>query len=273
MIFDITYGVLILYLPSQGYFTADFKENKKSAWIMLSSWGQYFDGFARGTMMRRTIVRVALAAGLIAGLASGASAGPITAYSGDGGDLLVSAGTVTQITPHSSWGDVSDDAGLAPGTASWISYADTGVGGSVVPNAADRTRPNATSHFRRTFQHAGGQFSLWVLGDDTATVSLSGVGDLFTAFGGQFDPCAPGGTGTGLGCVEADMAMTSFALAAGSYTLDFYTFQTNGDVFGTQYAFSYQASEAVPEPEALAMMGLALLAIGGMALRRRIRTA
>src|SRR5690606_7704294 len=67
---------------------------------------------------------------------------PITESSGDGNDVIVTSvnpGAVTTITPPEVWGDVSDDAGLAPGTAKWISFANTGAGGSVAPNTPDRT--------------------------------------------------------------------------------------------------------------------------------------
>lgn len=219
--------------------------------------------------MFRRILGAALAIGLTFGLASTASAAVITEYSGDGGDVLLTAGAVTAVTPHPAWGDVSDDAGLAPGTADWISYANTGVGGIIAPNTADRTSlAAATAHFQRSFSTTGGQFDLWVLTDDTASVWLDGV-EIFPVFLGQIDPCAPGGTGVPVGCVEADMGVFSINLAAGNHTLDFYAYQTNNDVFGAQYAFSYQQ---VPEPEVLGMLGMGLFGLGALA-RRRSRTA
>ena len=106
------------------------------------------------------------------------------------------------------------------------------------------------------------------MSDDTATVVLSGPGgysnQFFTAFAGQIDPCAPGGTGIPIGCMEADLGFFSTSgLSAGLYTLNVYAFQTNEVTFGAQYAGSY--SEA-PEPGSLVLLGSGLMALG-----RRVR--
>ena len=68
----------------------------------------------------------------VASLMATASAGAATIsfYTGDTFDTLVDSvdpGAITNITPHSVWGDVSDDAGLPTlGTAQWISYDEHG---------------------------------------------------------------------------------------------------------------------------------------------------
>src|SRR4051812_44798083 len=89
------------------------------------------------------------------GLTASAHAGVMSFWSGDGGDTLAASvvpGAITIVTPHSVWGDVSDDAGLAAGTAKWISYANTGAGGSIAPNTANRfSTAAATAKFTRTF--------------------------------------------------------------------------------------------------------------------------
>ena len=114
---------------------------------------------------------------------------------------------------------MSDDVGLAPGTAAWISYGDTGVGGVVAPNAAGRTIPNARAHFRRGFTlNESADPSFFILADDdTARVEITSdggaTGDVscVARFNGQLDPCAPGGSGTPIGCVAGDFRASTLA--------------------------------------------------------------
>ena len=196
-------------------------------------------------------------------------AAPITFYTGDGGDV-VNGGAAVNILPHPAWGDVSELAGLSAGTAEWISFVDSGYGGIVLPNAESRDLGDQTARFTRTFDFSSEtNLRLWVLADDTAIVRLLGpdgyVNTLFNAYPGQIDPCAPGGTGAGLGCVQEDMGIiTLLGLTAGRYTLEVNAFQTNGWVFGTQYAGTV---ESVPEPASLLLVGIGL---GAAAIRRRL---
>jgi PEP-CTERM motif len=194
-------------------------------------------------------------------------AGPIAFYTGDGGDV-VNGGSAVNLLPHPAWGDVSEAAGLAAGTAEWISFVDSGYGAIVLPNAESRDLGDQTATFNRTFDFSSETtLRLWILADDTAIVRLLGPGGyvntLFNAYPLQIDPCAPGGSGGGLGCVQADMGIVTVSgLTAGQYTLEVNAFQTNGWVFGAQYAGTV---ESVPEPASLLLLGTGL---GAVAIRR-----
>ena len=141
-----------------------------------------------------------------------ASAATINFFTGDGGDLGFAN---VPLTPHPAWYDVNNAAGLPSGTSRWISYEDTGIGGVVAPNSPDANSNNvldiseATAVFAREFAISGpGDFNLWILADDTATVVLSGPGGNTTLFtaplrNSQVHPCM----GSVIGCLEDDLGI------------------------------------------------------------------
>jgi hypothetical protein len=219
-------------------------------------------------------VRLTASTMLMFALTSAPSAADtITFFSGDGGDQ-VNGGPAVTIIPHPAWGDVSEYAGLDDGTAKWISFENTGFNAIVAGNADSLTIGDETARFTRTFNLLSDSFlSLWALVDDTAIVRLLGPNGynntLITAYEGQIGGCGPGGLGYGLGCVQGDMGYAHTALTAGLYTLEVYGFQTNGVVFGAQYAGHV---ESVPEPGSLLLLGTGVVALAGRSrFRRRAR--
>lgn len=167
------------------------------------------------------------------------------------------------ITPHPVW--------QANGTAKWISYANTGQGGSSPANVTGTitgaTPATPTAIFYETFSLLGtpgtGTIDVWA--DDTARVYLNGT-MLFEANPTQGSHCA----NAPIGCTppnKSTINLTS-ALQTGLNTLRFDVYQRAGGPFGLLYSGSatYEpripTGENVPEPASLALVGTALLAVG-----------
>ncbi len=163
----------------------------------------------------------------------------------------------------------------------WISYAQTGFGGTAPPNVTGTiTLPNPappTATFYEDFTVDGpvtaGGFVIWA--DDTARVYLDKIG------GGQtllMD--ANPGTGTGycsggvIGCLPSEGAffnLGTLGLTPGQYEIQIDAYQRNSGPFGVLYAgYLTTSTPEVPEP---ATAGMTLLGLGAGAAwwRRRLR--
>lgn len=143
------------------------------------------------------------------------------------------------------------------GGASWISFANTGNGGMVVPNGTITT-------FFQSFvlpyaQNTGG---VWIWADDTSTVWLDGVQLMAWAPGPNWPAC----DGV-IGCTpQSGWFLNLNGIGAGAHMLQFDVIQMAGDGYGLLYSGSV---ESVPEPASMVLFGSGLLGLAGI-VRRRI---
>jgi hypothetical protein len=155
------------------------------------------------------------------------------------------------ITPVGAWA-VPPDAG-----ASWISYADTGAGGSSPSNS---TVVTFTQLFTLPFHVNTGSVTVWA--DDTAEVFLDGVSVFPLNVNPQDSACLTGP----IACQQNEGGLIDLSgLAAGNHTLAITAYQLHGDGFGVLYDGSV---ESVPEPGTLILLGAGIVALGA---RRRKR--
>lgn len=169
-------------------------------------------------------------------------------------------GTNVVITAHPAWGSL-------PGY-SWISYANTGVGGSSPTNTTIPGTPTAI--FTENLPAWTGALNVTVFADDTADVYLydnsNPSGLLLKAANPiQDSACAAGP----IGC-EASESWTSGWLPvdfSGPAWLEIHAYQRGGGPFGVLYGGEAQV---VPEPGTYVLLGAGLIGLG---LLRRMRAA
>jgi hypothetical protein len=216
---------------------------------------------------------VAITASLFIG--GPASAAAILSNAGDswtgGAAIGGGSGSAVAITPHSAW-QANNPGGSG---AVWISYANTGVGGSTLaPQAGSATNPSGTAIIMtvtETFTAGiGATLAMQIWADDTARVLIDGV-ELIAANFSQ-GTCASGS----IGCEPGEFGLINHIFTTdGEHTLAIELFQVgNGtspsdNPFGVLYAGTLTA--AVPEPGTLALFGAGLAGLG--LLRRRRHSA
>lgn len=178
--------------------------------------------------------------------------------------LATSAGPSTvAITPHPLW-QSNNPSGSS---AVWISYKDSGYGGSQFQPYLGTTP--VVSIFD-SFTSGAGLFTLNVWADDTAEVFLDGVSLISPKF--TQSSCS----GQPIGCLPDDAGVFSLAIGAGFHTLEFVLYQvgtgtdTNSNPFGLLYSGTAPGAEA-PEPAAFVLTGIGLAAVG--LLRRRVSSS
>jgi hypothetical protein len=194
--------------------------------------------------------------------------------------LPTDLGPVTvAISPDPLWqpdnpanpGDVSDHSAV------WISFADTGYGGSLF-QSYQGTNP-VVSVFD-TFASGSGTLTLDVWADDTADVLLDGSYLMHGAFTQKI--CA----GQPIGCIPQDDGTIMAPLSAGSHTLEFVLYQvgsgtdTTTNPFGLLYTGAAPAApslalsldpspDPVPEPASYLLFGTGLCCLGCIQRRRK----
>ena len=206
---------------------------------------------------------------MAAGLAMGgaASATPIISEIGlswiGGGAIGGGTGTTVAITPHPLW-QVNNPFGSE---AVWISYADTGYGGSVLapPNGSATNLDGTHVIMTVTDSFAAGigdSLHLTVWADDTARVFIDGA----QVFAPNFTQniCANGQ----IGCTPANGGVIDYVFqTGGQHTLAFDSFQvgsglnTTNNPFGLLFAGELNSvlvpagPNPVPEPATCLLLG------------------
>jgi hypothetical protein len=175
-----------------------------------------------------------------------ASAATITIDSQQGLFTSFAGVETVAITPHPEW---EPNHPLNPGDSTdrgavWISYADTGLGGTQF-QPSEGSSPVAAIF--DTFRSGAGMLTMYVWADDTASVLLDGTllaPAMFTQ-----SVCS----GQAIGCRPQDDGRISAALSEGDHTLTFMLYQvgtgtdTESNPFGL--LFTGTAPDAgAPEP-------------------------
>jgi hypothetical protein len=194
-------------------------------------------------------------------LSTSALGATLTFASGDGvGEWNSINGTNFLITPHSVWEPNHDGGGH------WISYSDTGDGGTVVANVVDfPSFPTVlfTESFRLTSTVMSGALRVWA--DDTAGVTVNGTA-VATPMGVQDQNCAAGP----IGCTSGEGLLVDLTpyLVRGDNAIVIAGYQREGGPFGVLYEGVVETHS--PEPATMGLFGSALVGLALWARRRRV---
>lgn len=206
-----------------------------------------------------------------------------------------------QINEHGAWIDPNVNGTFTEG-ADWISFGNTGMDvadgtGSTAgaPAANGNGVAIATHSFSFTTGSTQEHFGMWVYADDTAEIFISGadIDDSGAGANGFNDGIADGRLRIGplanlsqatcadgvIGCQPGEQAFVEmfFLSANTTYTIEIDLFQEGvsnsqspADPTGLLYAGGTVAAFNLPEPGALALLGLGILGLGVARRRRKV---
>jgi hypothetical protein len=217
--------------------------------------------------MARYAKALSMLAILMCVAATPAAAGPILSIVSGNGEMWTGgtpigggSGTTVIVDPHPAW--------QAPGVAQWVSYADTGYGGSQLAPYSGTT---AVMTVYETFNaNPGSVLNLKIWADDTARVTLDGT--LFLSPNFSQSTCANGA----IGCEPGEYGTLSFTLLTGglhTIAMDVYQVGTGTTTSANPFAVLYEGTvdlgderQQVPEPLTVTLLGLGAV---GIAIRKR----